>query len=29
MLIKIITFNIAHGRGIDGIVDIERQRNYK
>lgn len=25
MLIKIITFNIAHGRGLDGIVDIERQ----
>ena len=25
MLIKIITFNIAHGRGLDGIIDIERQ----
>ena len=25
MLIKIITFNIAHGKGLDGIVDIERQ----
>ena len=25
MLIKIITFNIAHGKGMDGIVDIERQ----
>ena len=25
MLIKIITLNIAHGRGMDGIVDIDRQ----
>ena len=25
MLIKIITFNIAHGKGLDGVVDIERQ----
>ena len=25
MIIKIITFNIAHGRGLDGIIDIERQ----
>jgi endonuclease/exonuclease/phosphatase family metal-dependent hydrolase len=25
MLIKIITLNIAHGKGLDGIVDIERQ----
>lgn len=25
MLIKIITFNIAHGKGLDGIIDIERQ----
>ncbi len=25
MLIKIITFNIAHGKGLDGIVNIERQ----
>ena len=25
MLIKIITFNIAHGKGLDGIVDIGRQ----
>lgn len=25
MLIKIITLNIAHGRGLDGIVDIDRQ----
>lgn len=25
MLIKIVTFNIAHGKGLDGIVDIYRQ----
>lgn len=25
MLIKIVTFNIAHGKGTDGIVNIERQ----
>lgn len=25
MIIKIITFNIAHGKGLDGIIDIERQ----
>ena len=25
MLLKVITFNIAHGRGMDGIIDIERQ----
>lgn len=25
MLIKIITFNIAHGKGMDGLVDIGRQ----
>ncbi len=25
MLIKIITFNIAHGKGVDGIIDIDRQ----
>ena len=25
MLIKIITFNVAHGRGLDGIIDIGRQ----
>lgn len=25
MLLKIITFNIAHGRGLDGAIDIERQ----
>ncbi len=25
MLLKVITFNIAHGKGIDGNVDIERQ----
>lgn len=25
MLIKIITFNIAHGKGLDGIVDIDGQ----
>ena len=25
MLIKIITFNIAHGKGLDGIINIERQ----
>lgn len=27
MLLKVITFNIAHGRGMDGIIDIERQAN--
>ena len=25
MLIKIITFNIAHGKGLDGIINIEKQ----
>lgn len=25
MLIKIVTFNIAHGKGIDGKIDVERQ----
>lgn len=25
MLLKVITFNIAHGRGMDGNVDIDRQ----
>ena len=25
MLIKIVTFNIAQGKGLDGIIDIERQ----
>ena len=25
MLLKIITLNIAHGKGLDGIVDIARQ----
>lgn len=33
MLLKVITFNIAHGKGMDGIVDLERQavliNNYK
>lgn len=28
MLIKIITLNIAHGRGMDGIVDIDRQAEF-
>lgn len=27
MLLKIITFNVAHGRGTDNKVDIERQAN--
>lgn len=27
MLLKVVTFNIAHGKGLDGIVDIERQSN--
>lgn len=27
MLVKIITFNVAHGRGMDNIIDIERQAN--
>ena len=27
MLIKIVTFNIAHGKGLDGVVDVERQAN--
>lgn len=27
MLLKVVTFNIAHGKGIDGILDIERQGN--
>jgi len=25
MLLKVITFNIAHGKGMDGIVNLERQ----
>ena len=25
MILKIITFNVAHGKGIDGIVDLQRQ----
>lgn len=25
MILKIITFNVAHGKGMDGIVDIKRQ----
>ena len=25
MILKIITFNVAHGRGTDGIIDIQRQ----
>lgn len=25
MLLKIITFNIAHGKGLDGKIDIDRQ----
>ena len=25
MLLKVITFNVAHGRGMDGLVDINRQ----
>lgn len=25
MILKIITFNIAHGKGMDGIIDISRQ----
>lgn len=25
MILKIITFNIAHGKGMDGKIDIERQ----
>lgn len=32
MILKIITFNVAHGKGIDGIVDLQRQaeviKNY-
>lgn len=27
MLLKVVTFNIAHGRGIDEKIDIERQAN--
>lgn len=27
MILKIITFNIAHGKGMDGKVDITRQAN--
>lgn len=27
MLLKVVTFNIAHGKGRDGIVNIERQAN--
>lgn len=25
MLLKVITFNMAHGKGLDGIVNLERQ----
>lgn len=32
MILKIITFNVAHGKGMDGIVDLQRQaeviKNY-
>ncbi len=28
MIIKIVTFNIAHGKGLDGIVDIDRQAQH-
>ena len=27
MLIKIVTFNIAHGKGLDETIDVERQAN--
>ena len=27
MLIKIVTFNIAHGKGLDRTIDVERQAN--
>lgn len=33
MILKIVTFNVAHGQGMDGIVDLQRQaeviKNYK
>lgn len=25
MILKLVTFNIAHGKGMDGIIDIKRQ----
>lgn len=25
MLIKIVTFNMAHGKGLDGVINLERQ----
>ena len=25
MILKIITFNVAHGKGMDGKVDLKRQ----
>ena len=25
MLLKVVTFNIAHGKGMDGEVNLERQ----
>ena len=28
MILKIITFNVAHGKGLDGIIDIERQAEF-
>lgn len=28
MLLKVITFNMHHGKGIDGLIDVERQANF-
>ena len=25
MLIKIVTFNMAHGKGMDGVINLEKQ----
>lgn len=25
MILKIITFNVAHGKGMDGVIDVKRQ----
>lgn len=28
MLLKVVTFNIAHGKGMDGIINLERQAEF-
>ena len=28
MILKTITFNMCHGEGLDGIIDVERQAKF-